>query len=48
MFSSVRYSRFGGPCRGGVAHSGMLAMMFSMVLYDDMLQGETGLARCGG
>ena len=48
MFSSVRYSRFGGPCRGVIAHYGMLVMMLSMVLYDDMLWGETGLDRCGG
>ena len=43
VFSSVRYSRFGGPFRGGVAHSGMLAMMLSIVLYDEMLRGENGL-----
>ena len=32
VFSSVIYSIFGGPCRGEIVHSGMLEMMFSMVV----------------
>ena len=38
VFSSVRYSRFGGRLRGAIVHSGMLdRMMFMVFLYVDMI-----------
>ena len=38
VFSSVRYSIFGGPLRGDIVYSGMLEMMLSIVLpYVDMM-----------
>ena len=33
---------------GGIAHSSILAVMLSMVLYDDMLRGENGLGPVWG